>query len=58
MRGNPIRHAMAALIITTLGLSVPVLAQSEDSESLHCPEGYTLVGSECVNSDGDVVKPQ
>jgi hypothetical protein len=45
-------------IIITWGLSVSALAQSDSSESQRCPEGYALVGSECVNADGDVVKPQ
>jgi len=40
------------------GLSVSALAQPETSESLSCPEGYTLVGSVCTNADGDVVEPQ
>jgi hypothetical protein len=39
-------------------LPVPAFAQAEDSEQLHCPAGYSLVDEECVNSDGDVVKPQ
>jgi hypothetical protein len=37
-------------------LSVSALAQG--SERVSCPEGYTLVGSECINADGDVVEPQ
>jgi hypothetical protein len=39
-------------------LSVSALAQPEGSERVTCPEGYTLVGSECINADGDVVEPQ
>jgi hypothetical protein len=44
--------------IIAWGLSVSALAQPDSSESLNCPEGYTLVGSECVNADGDVVEPR
>ena len=44
--------------IVTWGVSISALAEPESSESLHCPEGYTLVGSVCTNADGDVVEPQ
>jgi hypothetical protein len=50
--------AAMAIGIITWGLSVSALAQAESSESLRCPEGYSLVGSECINADGDVIKPQ
>jgi hypothetical protein len=51
------------LVAVTFGiiawdLSVSALAQPEGSERVICPAGYTLVGSECVNADGDVVEPQ
>jgi hypothetical protein len=39
-------------------LSVSALAQPGGPERVSCPEGYTLVGSECINADGDVVEPQ
>lgn len=50
------------LVITTVGiitwgLSAPSPVQAESSEILHCPAGYSQVGSECINSDGDVIKP-
>jgi len=38
--------------------SLLVFAVAQSTERTSCPEGYTLVGSECVNTDGDVVEPQ
>jgi hypothetical protein len=51
---------VAALVIGIVvwGLSVTASARSESTRSLHCPKGYSQVGSDCINSDGDVVKPQ
>jgi hypothetical protein len=51
---------VAALVIGIVisGLSDSARAQSESTKSLHCPKGYSQVGSDCINSDGDVVKPQ
>ena len=50
--------AAMAFGILAWDLSVSALAQPEGSERVTCPEGYTLVGSECINADGDVVEPQ
>ena len=44
--------------IVTWGLSISALAEPENSESLNCPAGYTLVASVCTNADGDVIEPQ
>ena len=57
-KGSVWLAAMAFGIIIAWDLSVPALAQPEGSERVSCPEGYTLVGSECVNADGDVIEPQ
>jgi hypothetical protein len=50
--------AVLAIGIIAWGLSVSAPAQSESTKNLHCPKGYSQVGSYCINSDGDVVKPQ
>jgi hypothetical protein len=57
------RKGSVWLVAMTFGIiawhmSVSALAQPEGSERVTCPEGYTLVGSECINADGDVVEPQ
>jgi hypothetical protein len=51
---------LAAMIIGIVAgyLSVSAAAQSPASKGQHCPAGYSLVASVCVNSDGDVVEPR
>ena len=51
---------LSAMIIGIVAgyLSVSAAAQSPASKGQHCPAGYSLVASVCVNSDGDVVEPR
>jgi hypothetical protein len=58
MSRGSIRVAALVIGIIMYGLSVSAPAQSESTRNLHCPKGYSQVGSDCINSDGDVVKPQ
>jgi hypothetical protein len=50
---------VATIGIMMWGLSGPAPAQSQSSASLHCPAGYWLMGSLCMNSEtGDVVNAE